>query len=107
VAALFWSAPDTHAHPLGNDSVTHFSVLYVLPDRLEVDFLLDFAETQSVIIRRDEIDADKDETDTTEEQKAWLDRKAVEFEAHLKATINGHALTLKARKPGRRPPPAG
>lgn len=85
-----------NAHPLGNDSITRFSVLYVLPDRLEVDYLLDIAETQSIILRRDEIDADKDETDTAEEQQAWLDRKAVEFEPYLKASIDGHTLNLKA-----------
>lgn len=90
------SALKVHAHPLGNDSITHFSVLYVLPDRLEVDFLLDIAETQSVIIRRDEIDTDKDETDTPEEQKAWLDRKAVEFESELMASLNGRDLSLEA-----------
>ncbi len=84
------------AHPLGNDSITHFSVLYVLPDRLEVDFLLDIAETQSVVIRRDEIDADGDLTDTREEQEAWCERKAVEFEPYLKATLNGQPLQLKS-----------
>jgi len=94
VAALLTASP-AGAHPLGNDSVTHFNVLYLLPDRLEADLVLDIAETQSAIIRREEIDADKDGEDTAEEQKAWLERKTTDFARSLRVTIDGQPLSLE------------
>ena len=81
-----------NAHPLGNDSITHFSVLYILPDRVELDFVLDIAETQSVLIQTNEMDTDKDGIDSREEQTAWLDRKAIEFIPHLRVAINDTPL---------------
>jgi len=91
---LFASAAG--GHPLGNDNVEHFSVLWIMRDRLEVDLLLFIAETQSRIVQRDEIDTDKDEQDTAEEQKAWLNKRAKEFERSLRATIDGEAFALRA-----------
>jgi len=88
-------ATTANAHPLGNDSVTHFSVLWVLPDRLEVDLLLDFAEMPSSIIRQEEIDLDKDNVDTEAEREAWRDKKAAEYESLLKAAIDGQSIQLK------------
>lgn len=82
------------AHPLGNDSITHFSVIYLYPDRIELDFLLDIAEQESTIAQREEIDADRDGDDTEDEQKAWLERKAQEFLPYLKFTLDGRPLAL-------------
>ena len=93
VLALLASA--AWAHPLGNDSITHFSVLYILPDRFEVDYLLDIAETPASAVRKNEIDANGDDVDTPEEQKAWLDKKAFEYAPFLKASINGKPLELR------------
>ena len=83
------------AHPLGNDNIEHFSVLFIFPDRLEVDFLLLIAETQSALIREDEIDADKDGEDTEQERSAWLEKKMLEFAASLKVTIDHKRLPLE------------
>ncbi|MBN1490578.1 MAG: hypothetical protein JXA69_11730 [Phycisphaerae bacterium] len=83
-------------HPLGNNSITHFSVLYLFPDRVEVDFLLDIAEAPAARFREDEIDLDKDGEDTVEEQRAWLDLKAAEFLARLTLQLDGEGLALIA-----------
>ncbi len=82
------------AHPLGNSSITHFSILSVLPDRIEVDFVLDIAETQSVILRREEIDADKDDDDTQAEQNAWLEKNAKVFAEYLRVKVDGRWVPL-------------
>lgn len=83
------------AHPLGNDTVSHFSVIYIRPDRIEVDLHLDFAEMPSDTLRRREIDANQDGEDTVEEAQAWLDRKAVEYVPDLRLSLDGRSLTLR------------
>src|SRR5262245_54490234 len=90
----FLQAP-AFAHPLGNDSITHFSVLYVLPDRIELDFVLDIAEAKSVVFLREEIDTNKDGQDSEAERKAWLDTKAREFIPYLYAAIDDQMLDFK------------
>ncbi|MBI4581361.1 MAG: hypothetical protein HY718_16790 [Planctomycetes bacterium] len=87
-------ADHASAHPLGNDSITHFNVLYVLPDRLEVDFLLDIAENPTYFIETNEMDADKDEQVSRPEQEAWLASKIDEFAGFLDARIDGKPLRL-------------
>ena len=94
-AAFLTIAPAVLAHPLGNESVIHFSMLNVLPDRIELDFLLDIAEGPSVIIRRDEIDTNHDGEDSDEELKAWLVRKADQLAPQLIAKIDGQPIAFK------------
>ena len=87
------------AHPLGNDSVTHFSVIHVLPTRVEVDLVLDVAETVSAVLARDEIDSDGDGRDSVAEQEAWLSRKAEELASQLKLEVDGKVVALSAVDP--------
>ena len=82
------------AHPLGNDSITHVSVLYVEPDRLEVDLVLDIAEMPSAVLIRDVIDTDGDGRDSTSEQEAWLNRVTLEIADQLGASLDGTPLSL-------------
>ena len=82
------------AHPLGNENVEHISVLWIMPDRLEVDFLLLIAETPSMVVR-EKMDTDRDDNDTAAEQKAWLEKKAVALQSELRATIDGERLPLR------------
>jgi len=96
VFILLGITPTADAHPLGNSSVTHFSVLWVLPDRLEVDLLLDIAEMPSAIIEQEEIDVDKDAFVTKEETQAWFNKKVTDYESLIKATIDGKQLKLKS-----------
>ena len=87
------------AHPLGNDSITHFSVLHVGCDRFEADLVLDIAETTSAILLRDEIDTNHDGRDSTTEQEAWLNRKANELAALLHVDLDGQPLALRPAGP--------
>lgn len=88
------------AHPLGNSSVTHFDVLYVLPEHFEMDLVLDIAEETSRVLRATEIDADRNGDDTIEEQKAWVARKAKEYAPLLKVSLDGTAVPLQPVEEG-------
>jgi len=91
------------AHPLGNDTIEHFSVLYLYSDRMEIDFLIDVAEIPSARIRQDEIDADGDGQDTAEEQKAWLERQVRLFVPSLIVHLDGRLVPVHPVETGGRP----
>ncbi len=95
LATAFALPPGATAHPLGNTSVTHFDVIYVLRDRLELDLMLDIAETPSMLLQREKIDTDGDGADTTAEQRAWLDETAAAVAPMLRAVVNGRPLSLQ------------
>ncbi len=88
------AAAPAGAHPLGEDTVSHFSVLHLHRDRLEIDLVLEIAEYPSAAIYRDEVDADRDGIDSPAEQRQWLDRKAVEWAPLLKVAIDGQPVSL-------------
>lgn len=84
--------PSAMAHPLSNDHIEHFSILTILPDRVELDLLLDIAENPAAAIRTNQIDADGDGEDTEQEQRAWLAARATEFISALPVALNGQPL---------------
>jgi len=103
------TAETARAHPLGNDSVTHFSVLHLYRDRIELDLLLDLAENPSQAVLQAEMDTDGDGVDSPQEQNAWLDRKAVELAADLHLTVDDRPWPMEPVHPrvsDDRPPPA-
>ncbi len=83
------------SHPLGNDNVEHVNVLWIFPDRVEVDCLLFIAENQSSRIKQDEIDTDKDGFASTDEQQAWLELEAGRQKDRLRVTLDGRPLPLR------------
>lgn len=91
----FAAFPTAQAHPLGDDSISHFNVLDVRPDQLQVDFLLDIAETPAQYLEQREMDSDKDGRVTREEQIEWLNTQASEFAGQLTARIDGKPLRLQ------------
>lgn len=110
---MILTAGPVSAHPLGNASITHFSILHIHPDRVDLDLVLDFAEMPAAVLRRDEIDADGDGEDTEAERQAWLARKAEELAAELMFRLDGQRLdvrplTADANRPhNRAAPPKG
>ncbi|HSW47359.1 MAG TPA: hypothetical protein VLM89_17485 [Phycisphaerae bacterium] len=94
----FLSSP-VIAHPLGNDSITHFSALRVDSRRFEVDLILDIAETPAAVLLREEIDTDHDEDDTPAEQENWLNRKADELAGDLRMELDGKPVRLRPIAP--------
>jgi ABC-type nickel/cobalt efflux system permease component RcnA len=89
-------APSAFAHPLGNDNVEHVNVLWIFPDRVEVDCLLFIAENPSSRIEQDEMDTDRDDSASPEEQQAWLDLEAGRQKDKLRVTLDGRPLPLQA-----------
>ncbi|MGQ9650698.1 MAG: nickel/cobalt transporter [Phycisphaerae bacterium] len=83
------------AHPLGNDNVEHVNVLWIFPDRVEVDCLLFVAENPSSRIEQAEMDTDKDESVSTDEQQAWLELEAGRQKDKLRVTLDGRPLPLR------------
>jgi len=92
---LLTALPAAYSHPLGNDSVTHFNVLYILPDRLEVDFLLDLAENPSAFIESSEMDTNQDGQVSREEQEAWLEARVQQYPDLLEVQVNGEDVKLQ------------
>ncbi len=89
---LAFALPAASAHPLSNDHIEHFCILTILPDRVELDLLLDIAENPSATIRKNQIDTDGDGQDSEQEQKAWLATKATDFITTLPVSLNGQPL---------------
>jgi nickel/cobalt exporter len=81
-AVLATLAPAAHAHPLGNFSVNHLSMVRISDDRIEVRYLLDQAEIPTVQERglsRGEV----------------LERKLGEVEQRLTLLVNGRRVGLE------------
>jgi hypothetical protein len=92
--ALLFPSP-ARAHPLGNDSITHIGILWILPDRVEFDLFLDFAETPSQPYPA-QIDTDKDGQESRDEQRAWLKQLSAANISSLTVTLDGQPVPLTA-----------
>lgn len=92
VAILLPFTP-AHGHPLGNDTIVHIDILWVLPDRVEFDLFLDYAEGPSSAYP-EEIDTDRDGKESREEQQAWLKKKGSEILPTLRVTIDGQRVPV-------------
>jgi nickel/cobalt exporter len=103
IAASAIAALPVSAHPLGNDNVEHVSVLWILPDRLEVDLFLYIAETHAAVVERDQMDTDQDGEITSQEQQAWLEKESKRLESEVSAELDGQPLDLKRLPPQRDP----
>ncbi len=96
LAGAIVSAPAL-AHPLGNETVTHFNILRLSPTTFEVDLVLDIAEVPSTVLLTEEIDADGDGLDSEAEQEAWLTRKANTLASQLRVQCDGSLMSLRPR----------
>jgi nickel/cobalt exporter len=86
VAALLLAAPPASAHPLGNFSINHLSVVKIADGRVEVLYVLDEAEVPTVSQRhlpRGEI----------------VKRKRAEIRRGLTLTVDGRPVELKPLAP--------
>ncbi|HEU0024917.1 MAG TPA: hypothetical protein VFQ12_09815, partial [Thermoleophilaceae bacterium] len=94
LAALAVTAAPAAAHPLGNFSVNHLSVVRISDDRVDVRYLLDQAEVPTVQERslgRAEV----------------LAKKREEVERGLRLRVDGRDVPLTLVRPGRAAFPAG
>jgi nickel/cobalt transporter (NicO) family protein len=91
---LLATAGPAAAHPLGNFSVNHLTVVSISADRLDVRYVLDQAEIPT-FRERGLSDAEV------------LRRKTAEVERRLRLTVDGRALTLEPAGAPRLSRPAG
>jgi nickel/cobalt transporter (NicO) family protein len=87
-------APPAMAHPLGNFTVNLYSGISVAPGRLEVDYVLDFAEVPTFREKR-VIDTDGDGSISTTERSAWAHRTASDLGAGISLSVSGRSTTLE------------
>ncbi|MDP6803573.1 MAG: sulfite exporter TauE/SafE family protein [Gemmatimonadota bacterium] len=92
-AAIVLSAGTSHAHPMGNVSISHYAGIDISPDTTRVKYLLDFAEVPSVreLAR---IDTDLDDRVTPEERDAYLSELTGEVLPRLSLEVNGQHRIL-------------
>jgi len=96
------SASTAFAHPLGNSTISHFNVLYILRDRFELDLVLDIAETPSVSVQQ-EMDADGDGEDSSEERNSWLDSRAKKLAPEFHVVLDGQRHVIQTVDEARDP----
>jgi len=94
LGVLLGGAGTAGAHPLGNFSTNHLTVVRVSADRVDVRYVLDQAEIPT--FRERGLAA-----------AAVLDRKREEAEHRLELTVGGRRTPLRAQGPGRVAFPAG
>jgi ABC-type nickel/cobalt efflux system permease component RcnA len=81
------------AHPLGNFTINHYAGLTVLPDRIDVDIVIDMAEIPA-FQQRQEMDADGDGSVSDDEGATWGTGACASLTTDLKLTDDGAAVTL-------------
>jgi len=82
-------------HPLGNNSIAHFSILRLYPDRLQIDLFLDMAEEPTTrLLGR--VDADGDGEPSASELRSWAIREAERLAGRLSVRVDGVHLPLRA-----------
>jgi ABC-type nickel/cobalt efflux system permease component RcnA len=94
LGVVLGGAPVAQAHPLGNFSTNHLSVVRVSADRVDVRYVLDQAEIPTFRERG-------------VPPGALLARKRAEAERGLELTVRGRRTPLSVRGPGRIAFPAG
>lgn len=83
------------AHPMGNFSINHLSRIEARPDRIALDYRLDFAEIPT-LAERNQIDRDGNDTLSTIEQKSYGRSRALALRRNLKLSLNDKVLPLRA-----------
>lgn len=82
------------AHPLGNFTVNLYSGIQVMPERFEVEYVLDMAEVPTFRERR-LIDSDGDGDVSESERAAWADRTARELAEGLTLSVDGRTTEVE------------
>ena len=97
--ALSVCSHEAYAHPMGNFSINHYSKIEVGAKKINVRFLIDFAEIPTVTLKGEE-DTNSDGKISDLEMKSYLDREAPKLLEKLSLAIDGKPapLTLQGVK---------
>jgi ABC-type nickel/cobalt efflux system permease component RcnA len=91
-----WPVAGASAHPLGNFTINHYSGIYVSPDEIRVDYVIDMAEIPA-FQEMEAIDTDGDGKGSKAELAAWAEAKAWELAAGLTLAVDGRREALTVR----------
>jgi ABC-type nickel/cobalt efflux system permease component RcnA len=97
--ALLVGASDAAAHPMGNFSVSRYSRLEALPDRIAINYALDLAEIPSVEERR-RFDADGNGKISEPERQRYLRARSAELRDGLELRVDGARVPLAVEAAG-------
>lgn len=87
-------AAPASAHPLGNFTVNLYSGIEVMPQKFEVEYVLDMAEVPTFREKR-VIDSDGDGKVSDSERAAWAHRTARELAAGISISVDGRSTPVK------------
>ena len=88
-------AGEVGAHPLGNFTVNVYSGLYVEPDRIGIDLVVDMAEIPTFQARR-EVDADGDGAVSDAESSAYAARACRDAAGRVDVMVDGRPAPVRA-----------
>src|SRR5213593_3362876 len=94
VALALARAPHVEAHPLGNFTINRYSRIELYSDAVRVRYVLDMAEIPT-FQEMEAIDLDGDGEPSSQENEAYLARKANDIVDSLLLTVNGSPATLQ------------
>ncbi|MFN0094635.1 MAG: nickel/cobalt transporter [Dehalococcoidia bacterium] len=92
-ATALGPATATHAHPLGNFTINHYSRLELYRDRVRIHYVVDFAEIPAFQLTQD-LDTNLDEEASPEELEAYVTTQRAVWAANLALTVDGERLPL-------------
>jgi nickel/cobalt exporter len=87
-------AASASAHPLGNFTVNLYSGIQVMPEKFEVEYVLDMAEVPT-FREKQVIDTDGDGELTVSERSQWAHRTARDLAAGLTLSVNGRSIAVE------------
>ncbi|HEY0545996.1 MAG TPA: sulfite exporter TauE/SafE family protein [Pyrinomonadaceae bacterium] len=94
LAFMFGSTISTHAHPLGNFTINHFTRLEVGRERVRVHYVIDMAEI-ATFQELQAADTDGDGAPSSAELKAYLEKVSSQYATGLVLKVNGALVPLK------------
>lgn len=94
VGVVAGPAAPAAAHPLGNFTVNLYSGIEVMPQRFEVEYVLDMAEVPTFREKR-VIDTDGDGDVSDSERVAWADRTARDLAEGLTLSVDGRPAEVE------------
>jgi nickel/cobalt exporter len=94
-ASVGGGAPGPVRHPMGNIAVNQYAGLWITPEAVLVDYVLDLAELPAFQARRNDIDVNHDDVLTATEQDAYAARTCRMVAGDTRIRVNGRSAPAR------------